>query len=167
VRLAAAELGGHVEDSRGLDGDSREPSHRLGGKILEVPGEECPLEEAPRILAVLRGSVIADVIQVDGELRGVQRTSFAKVFARWYEFLAGLQLGHFRSLSCLIENLPGKPIEFRACMSLNSASCQCPFGAKTQQKLTSGPQSGQLRLPHRFKAFSNRPVLMSSVHALK
>ena len=81
MRLAAAELGGHVEDGRGLDRDAGEPPDRLGGEVLQVPGQVRPLEEPLGVLVVLAGSTVADVVEVDGELRGVQRSPLAQVLA--------------------------------------------------------------------------------------
>jgi hypothetical protein len=96
VGLAATELGGHVEDGRGLDGDAREPAHGLGGEVLEAPGQVRTLEEASRVLVIPGDALFvqADVVEVDGELGGVQGLALAEVLAGGHDVEPGLQLGH-------------------------------------------------------------------------
>ena len=94
VRLPAAELGGHVEDGRGLDLDAREPPDDLGGEVEEALGHVGPLEEPLGLQVVGMGPVVADVVEVDGELRGVHRAVLAEVFPGRDDLIPGLELGH-------------------------------------------------------------------------
>src|SRR5208337_274373 len=59
VGLAASELGGHVEDGRGLDRDAGKPPGRLGGQVSQVPRQVSPLEESLGVLIILAGFSVA------------------------------------------------------------------------------------------------------------
>ena len=81
MRLAAAELGGHVEDGRRLDLVPESRRTDLGRQVQQVAGQVRPLEEPLRVLVVLGARPVADLVEVDGELRRIQRPALAQVFA--------------------------------------------------------------------------------------
>ena len=96
VGLAAAELGGQVEDRAGLGPLAGEAADDFGGQGGEVLGEVGAGEEAVGLLVVGRGAVVADVVQVDGEFGGVERFAFAEVFAGRDDFVPGFE-GHIHT----------------------------------------------------------------------
>ena len=91
VSLAAAELGGQVENRVGLGALAGETADDFGGQGGEVLGEIGAREEAVGLLVVRRGAAVADVVQVDGELGGVERFALAQVLARRDDFVPGLE----------------------------------------------------------------------------
>src|SRR5215217_3171614 len=80
--LAATKLGRQVEDGRGLDGDPRKPSHGLSCEVNQVMRQVGPLKESLRLLVVLRSTPCPDVVEVNGELGGVEQFALAQVLAR-------------------------------------------------------------------------------------
>src|SRR6266567_2760610 len=75
------------------------PPYRLRGEVEQAGCEVGALEEALRVLVVLGGSPLADVVQVDGELGGVERLAFAEVFAGLDHVEPRLELRHGSILS--------------------------------------------------------------------
>jgi len=92
--LAAAELGGHVEDGRRFGLLARQPTDHLRGQSAEVLGEVRPLEEALWLLIIRRGAAVADLVEVNGELRSVERLALAQVLAGSDDFVPGFKVGH-------------------------------------------------------------------------
>ena len=91
VGFAAAELGGQVEDRAGLRPLAGEAPHDFAGQGGEVFGDVGARKEAVGLLVVRRGAVIANVVQVDCELGGVEGFAFAQVLARGDDFIPGLE----------------------------------------------------------------------------
>ena len=93
VGLAAAELGRQVEHRRGLDLHAVQAAHHLHREVAEVLGEVRALEELGGVLVDRRGAAVADVVEVDGELGGVERAPFAEILAGGDDLVPGLHGG--------------------------------------------------------------------------
>lgn len=91
VGLAAAELGSQIEYGAGFSAFAGEAADDLAGKGGHVLGQVGTGEEAVGLLIIRRGLVVADVVQVDSELGGVEGFAFAKVFAGGDNFVPGFQ----------------------------------------------------------------------------
>ncbi len=94
VGLAPAELGRHVEDGGGLDLDAGEPAHDLGGQVEQAPRHVGALEESLGLDVILVRPPITDVVEVDGEFRGVERPVLAEVFPGRDELVPGSEFCH-------------------------------------------------------------------------
>ena len=99
VCLAAAELRGHVEDGGGLHLNAVEPTQHLRGEFLKTAREERAFEETRRVDVVFVHGVArrANMIEVDGEFRGVHRSVLAKILARRDGVIPGFQFRHLSS----------------------------------------------------------------------
>src|SRR5262249_23658030 len=86
--------GNPVEDGGGLDLDAGKPPDDLGGEVEEALGHEGPLEEPLGLHVVGMGPVVADMVEVDGELRSIQWAVLAEVFTRRDDLIPGSELGH-------------------------------------------------------------------------
>ena len=71
--LTATELGRHIEHRRGLGDLARQAPDHLRREQRQVLRQKGAVEEPLRVLVVLEGATVPDVVQVDGELRGVER----------------------------------------------------------------------------------------------
>ena len=91
--FAAAELGGQVENRAGLGALSGEAPHDFGGQGGEILREVRTSEEAVGLLVIRRGAIIADIVQVNGELGGVKRFALAEILAGRDDFVPGFK-GH-------------------------------------------------------------------------
>ena len=82
VMLKTAEVSVLTPDSRRTD---------LGGQVRQVLRQVRPLEEPLGLLVVRRGAAVADLVEVDGELGGVQRPALAQVFAGRHDRYQGFR----------------------------------------------------------------------------
>ncbi len=85
--LAAAKLGGHIEHRRGFGLDPRQAAHDLGRQRGQILGHVGALEELFGVLINVRGAACLHLIQMHGELGGVQRPAFTQVFAGKYNLI--------------------------------------------------------------------------------
>ena len=99
--LAAAELRGHIEDGRGFGLLARQPADHLRSQAAQVLRQVGPLEELLRVLVDARRPAVAHLVQVDGELRSVQRLALAQVLAGVTTLYQGL-----RAIVCLALFVP-------------------------------------------------------------
>ena len=90
MRLAAAELGGHVEDGRCLRFRTRHPADRFGSDRQQALGEVGLAKEPRRVLVVRIGPAVAHLVEMHGELRCIEWLSFSQVFPRVDDFVPGL-----------------------------------------------------------------------------
>lgn len=90
VGLTAAKLLGEVKDGRGLDLHAGEAPNNLRRELAEVLREEGAFEELGRVLVHGRRAPISNVVEVDRELRRVERLAIAQVLARGDDLVPGL-----------------------------------------------------------------------------
>ena len=91
-------LGREVVDSRRLHADAGEPSDDTTAEFLQATGEKCSVKEALRILVVFRRPSVPDVVKVDGEFGGVERSAVAEILARRDDFVPRLLSHHWTSI---------------------------------------------------------------------
>ena len=71
VCLAAAKLGGEIEDGAGFGTFAREAANDLAGESGQILSEIGAREEPVRFLVIKRSLVVADIVQMDGEFGGI------------------------------------------------------------------------------------------------
>ena len=97
VRLAAAELGDERHHRRRIGRFSRQPPQHHARVFAQGPGEARAGEELHRVAVILRRLSAHHLLQVDGELVGVEGASFADLLARGGDLVPGL---HRLASSC-------------------------------------------------------------------
>ena len=91
VRLAAAKLRGKVENGVRLRALAGQATDDFGSEDSEVVGEVSSLEEPLRLLVIGGRTAFAHLVEMDGELRCVERFAFAQILARGDNFIPGFE----------------------------------------------------------------------------
>ncbi len=94
VGLPAAELSRHVEDSRGLRPLPVETPDDFARKATEIGRQIGPVEESRRLLIVLVGPTLSHLIQVDCELRSIERLTLPEILSRDRNLVPRFHLRH-------------------------------------------------------------------------
>ena len=94
VRLAPTELGRHVEDGGRLDLDAGQAPKHLGREVDQARREMRAFEELPRVRVVRRGTPLANVVEMDRELGGVQWPVLTEVLPGRDDLIPGFHSSH-------------------------------------------------------------------------
>src|SRR5258708_8692705 len=98
-------MGSEVEDSVRPGMHSREAASNLSGKRAEVVREEGALEEGSGILIDGGCTAVADFVEMDSELSGVERPPVAEILPWSDEGLPGLERHRFVSFRLRVDCL--------------------------------------------------------------
>ncbi len=82
--LSAAELRRHVEYGRSFRLDSRQPAESLCCQARQTLRQIGPFKEPFWILVINRSPTIANLIEMNGKFRRIQRPPLAQILARGY-----------------------------------------------------------------------------------
>lgn len=117
VRLAAAELRRHVEYGGSFKLDARQPPQHLARQVGQAPRHVRAIEKASRlnIVNMCPRTSVPDVIQMDGELRGVERAVVPQILAGRDDLIPGLQFSHVHP------SLIRKPVSWTILKSIYAA----------------------------------------------